>query len=249
MKKLFLLTLVVCSASALIAQDSTATASGKKKKKDWSKVSLAGRANDHFMIQIGYNGWATNQSSINTKGVPRSFNFYFMLDFPFKTDPRYSVGLGAGLATDNTYFKNTYIDIAGLSTNTLVFKDVSNAEHFKKYKLMTTYLEAPIELRFSANPETPNKSWKFAIGGKFGLLTSASTKGKTLLSSSGATVASYTEKEKSKKFFNGTRLSGTARISYGVLGIYGAYQITNLVKDGAGPTINPFQIGISISGL
>lgn len=247
MKKLFLLSLVVCSASSLIAQDSTAL--GKKKKKDWSKVSLSNRPNDHFMIQIGYNAWASSDNSIKTKGLPRSFNFYFMLDFPFKTDPRYSVGIGAGLATDNVYFKDTYIDIAGLSNNTLKFQDVSNAEHFKKFKLMTTYLEAPVELRFSSNPETPNKSWKFALGGKFGLLTSASTKGKTLLSSSGSTIASYTQKEKSKKFFNGTRLSATARISYGVFGIYGAYQLTSLLKDGSGPTINPFQIGISISGL
>jgi len=249
MKKLLLLSLVVCSASALFAQDSTATATGKKKKKDWSKVSLANRANDHFMIQIGYLGWATSDNTINSKGIPRTFNFYFMLDFPFKTDPRYSVGLGAGLATDNMYFKNTTIDIAGLNNSTLLFKDASNAEHFKKLKLMTTYLEAPVELRFSSSPETPNKSWKFALGGKFGFLTSASVKGKTLLNATGGTIANYTEKQKSKRFFNGSRLSATARISYGVFGIYGAYQITSLLKDGSGPSINPFQIGISISGL
>ena len=55
--------------------------------------------------------------------------------------------------------------------------------------------------------------------------------------------------EKSKRFFNGTRLSVTGRISKGVFGIYGSYQVNQFIKDGLGPDIRPFQIGISISGL
>jgi hypothetical protein len=126
---------------------------------------------------------------------------------------------------------------------------VADTNHFKKYKLATTYLEAPVELRFAMNPENTNRSWKFAIGGKIGTLMSASTKGKTLQNRSGNTINAFTQKEKAKRFFEGTRLSVTGRISYGVFGIYGAYQVNSFIKDGMGPDVRPFQVGISISGL
>ena len=38
--------------------------------------------------------------SIGTKGFSRTFNMYLMLDFPFRTNPHFSVALGPGFATD-----------------------------------------------------------------------------------------------------------------------------------------------------
>jgi hypothetical protein len=247
MKKLFTLFLALAAVSSVIAQDSTITT--KKKRKDWSQVNLSNRANDHFLLQLGYNGWSQKPDTINTKGFSRSFNMYFMYDFPFRTNPRYSVALGAGIGTDNMYFSKTIIDISGRNKNELTFKNVSDTNYFKKYKLATAYLEIPVELRFSANPENPNKSWKIALGGKVGFLVSANTKGKNLLNKSGGTINSFTQKEKARRYFNGTRLSVGGRISYGVFGIYGTYQINNFIKEGFGPDVRPFQIGLSISGL
>jgi hypothetical protein len=252
MKKLITLSFALALVLPLFAQDSTKATTApaeKPKKRDWSKVNLSNRPNDHFMLQIGYNGWAQRPDTINMKGIPRSFNMYFMFDFPFKTNPRFSVGIGAGLGTDNMYLDKMTIDIAGRNTTSLSFKNVADTNYFKKYKILTTYLEAPIELRFAANPANTNKSWKIAVGGKIGTLLAASTKGKNLMNKNGGTISSYIEKEKSKRYFNGTRLSVTGRISKGVFGVYGSYQINNFIKDGFGPDIRPFQIGISISGL
>jgi hypothetical protein len=250
MKKLITLSLALAFVFPLFAQDSTKAPAAKPKKKDWSKVNLSNRPNDHFMLQLGYDGWASRPDTISTKGIPRSFNMYFMFDFPFKTSPRFSVGLGLGLATDNMYFNKMTVDIAGRTTNQLTFKSVDSS-YFKKYKLMTTYLEIPVELRFSADPENPNKAWKAAIGAKVGTMLAAATKGKSLMSH-GSVVNNYTEKIKSKRYFNSTRLAVTGRISKGVFGIFGTYQINQFIKDGAAPNlpdIRPFQIGISISGL
>ena len=246
MKKLITLSLALAFVFPLFAQDSTIA---KPKKKDWSKVNLSNRPNDHFMLQLGYNGWSGMPDTINTKGIPRSFNMYFMFDFPFKTSPRFSVGLGVGLGTDNFYLDKMTVDIAGRSGNTLAFRNVSDTNYFKKYKVATTYLEIPVELRFAADPENTNKSWKVAVGGKVGTMLSAMTKGRILLSHNGGTINSYTEKIKSKRFLNSTRLAVTGRISKGIFGIFGSYQINQFVKDGAGPDIRPFQIGFSISGL
>ncbi len=248
MKKLLTLFFTVACVTAVMAQDSTVVAP-KKKKKDWSKVSLGHRANDHFMLQLGYSGWAQRPDTINTSGLPRSFNVYFMFDFPFKSDPRFSIGIGAGLGTDNIFFKNTEIDISGKNANKLGFKNVADTNHFKKYKLATTYLEAPVELRFVANPENSNRSWKIAIGGKIGTMLSAETKGKTLQNRNGGTINGYTLKEKSKRYFNGTRLSATGRIGYGNWSLYGSYQLNTFIKEGFGPDVRPFQIGITLSGL
>jgi hypothetical protein len=217
--------------------------------KKWSTLNLNNRANDHFMIQLSVDNWANKTDTMQLKGISRGFNMYLMYDMPFKTNPQFSVAGGVGVSTSNIYFEKTYIDIAGRNKNVLDFADVSDTTNFKKYKLTTAYLEVPLELRWLANPENSNRSWKIAIGGKIGTLISASTKGKTLQSSSDQVVLNGTFKEKSKRFFNGTRMSATLRAGYGNFSLFGSYQLNNFIKEGSGPNIRPYQIGLTISGL
>lgn len=250
MKKLLFAVLAVISTTSLVAQDSLVVKKEKeeKVKTDWSKVKLTNRSNDHFMLQIGHNGWSSVPDTVTTGGLSRSFNAYFMFDLPFKMDPRFSVGIGAGIGTDNFFLKKTMVDIRGVSNNQLTFKNVADTNYFKKYKITTAYLEAPIEIRFQSDP-TKKNSFKAAIGGKVGTLVSASTKGKNLLNKNGGTILSGTVQEHSKRFFNGTRLQATARVGYGIFSLYGSYQINAFVKEGFGPDIRPYQIGLTISGL
>jgi hypothetical protein len=42
---------------------------------------------------------------------------------------------------------------------------------------------------------------------------------------------------------------GTARVGIGVFSIFGAYQITSVLKTGAGPDMKLYQVGITLSGL
>jgi hypothetical protein len=210
--------------------------------------NLKSRANDHFLLQFGYTSWAKKPDSIHTQGFSRSWNMYFMFDFPFKSNPKISVAIGAGVGTDNIYFDKTYIGIKDI-TPTLRFQDVSDTVHFKKYKLATAFLEAPLELRFSSNPATPNKSYKVAIGIKGGIFLQAHTKGRILQNASGATLNEYTLKETSKRFFNSSRFAATARLGYGVVSAFGTYQLNTLFKEGLGPDVRPFTIGLTLSGL
>lgn len=259
MKKHFVLAIAFLATTAAFAQKkdsvstaivkpasaSTTTSSGKK---DWSKVLLGRRANDHFMFQLGYDNWAQAPDSIHIQGFNRSANFYFMFDFPFKTDPRFSVGAGLGIGTSNIFFDKQNVRIAA-NNPTLAFSDESQTDHWKKFKLVTTYAEVPIELRFAMDPENTNSSWKFAVGAKIGLMLSAHTKGKTRQNSFGQTIGNYTEKEASKQYFNSTKLAATARISKGVFGIFGQYQINSLIKANYGPSVFPFSFGLVLSGL
>ncbi|MBI3883326.1 MAG: outer membrane beta-barrel protein, partial [Sphingobacteriales bacterium] len=125
--------------------------------------------------------------------------------------------------------------------------DYTNKDHFKKYKLATTYLEVPLELRYTAHPEKENKSWKFAAGIKVGFLLNAHTKGKTLQYQNGSSN-NFVEKINTNRFFNTTRVSGTARIGYGHYSLFGSYSLTTFLKND-NADIRPYQIGITLSGL
>jgi len=241
MKKILLVVLCTLTIASICAQD-------EPKPEPKKKPNLASRANDHLLLQFGYTSWARIPDSINTKGFPRTFNAYFLFDFPFKSNPKISVGIGAGVGTDNIFFDKTYVGIKDI-TPTLQFHDQSDTTHFKKNKLATAYLEAPLELRFSSNPANPNKSFKVALGIKGGLLMGAHIKQKTQQSSTGATLNDYIEKQYSKRFFNSSRFSGTVRIGYGVFSVFGTYQINALFKEGLGPDVRPWTIGLTLSGL
>jgi hypothetical protein len=221
----------------------------KPAPKDWSKVSLVNRANDHLMVQLAYEAWAGKPDTIHTTGFARTFNIYFLFDFPFKTDPRLSIATGLGFGVDNMFFNKMTPTVNSISNQTLAFPDQSGGNHYKKNKLVTTYLEAPVELRFATDPEHTNSCWKFAAGVKIGEMLSAYTKGKTLQSNADQTIQSGIEKESSKKYFNTTRLVGTLRVSKGFIGVFGQIQATPLIHNGEGPSIFPFSIGVTLSGL
>jgi hypothetical protein len=218
-------------------------------KKALDKVDLSNRSNDHLMVQFGLDGWSgVVPDSARPDGLSRHFNAYIMLDKPFKTNPRYSVGLGVGIGTSNIFFERKRVDVKSQAVR-LPFTTLDSANHFKKYKLTTAYVEAPVELRYSSDPASGNGGFKAALGVKVGQLISVHTKGKILVDKNGTTVNSYVQKETSKKFFNSTRLAVTGRVGYGVVSLYGAYQITSLLKDASGPEIRPYSLGICISGL
>ncbi len=214
----------------------------------WQSVELANRSNDHFMLQYGFDGWSGTNDSTEPSGFSRHFNLYFMLDKPFRNSPKFSVGIGLGIGSSNIFFDSKSVDIKS-NTTRLPFTNLDSANHFAKYKLTTVYFEAPVELRFNSNPINSNKSFKAALGVKVGTMIDAHTKGKKLVDKNGNTVNDYILKEKSKRYFNTTRLSVTGRVGIGIISLSGAYQITSLLKDGAGPVINPYSIGLTISGL
>jgi Outer membrane protein beta-barrel domain len=212
------------------------------------KDKYKGKANDHFMIQFTGDTWSGKPDSIKTKGIGRGANIYFMINKPFKTNKNLSVAFGAGFGTSSIYLSKTSASITG-NTPLLVFKNLDTLQRFKKYKVATAYLEIPLELRYTKNPDNADKSLKFAIGAKVGTLLSAFTKGKTLQDKNGATLNEYTEKLKKKSYFNSTRIALTARVGYGHFSLYAQYQVTSVFKDAVSAPIKPLSIGFTISGL
>jgi len=216
-----------------------------KVKPDYSKLDLSKRASDHFMLQFGIAGWGNkDENSITTKGFNRTFNGYFLFDFAFKSNPKLSVAVGPGVGSDNIYFDKMTVDLN--TRNGASFKR-DTITRYKKHKLETGFLEAPIELRYSTNPENMNKGWKFAFGAKVGTMLAAKVKSKVDLDATG--TGGYISKEKDKRYLNTTRFALTARAGLGNLSIFGTYTVTSFFKEGLGPSVKPFSIGLTLSGL
>lgn len=241
MQKFFLLLLTVLLFATTQAQNN-----GKVTR----KIDISNRPGDHLMIQLSSDHLTAMPDSIanHQSGFSKGLNAYVMLDKPFKSSPKYSIGIGIGVGSSNIAFKKMNIDIKA-TTAKLPFKAADSTDHFKKYKLSLGYLEIPLELRYSSDPLNSGNSFKAAIGLKVGTLINAHTKGKDLQNKNNALLSSYIEKENSKKYFNGTRFMATARVGYGIFSLFGAYQLNSVLKDIAGAPMRLYQVGITISGL
>jgi hypothetical protein len=219
-------------------------------KKDWSKVDLSKRPADHLLIQIGSDMWTGRPDSVNTIGSGRHFNFYGMVDKPFKSNKHYSLAFGAGFSTSNIYFGSTsYVNLKATGSS-LPFVNYGT-NHFNKHKLTTVYLEAPVELRYYSDPENPQKSWKFAVGAKLGLLWKSYTKSKNYVDQNGRTIygTSYILKEQNKNYINPVDAKLTARIGYANYSLHGEFQITGVARPGYAADMHTVSIGLTISGL
>ena len=206
--------------------------------------------NDHFMVQVSSDYWLNAPDSISSHrdGSTRGANVYFMINKPFQSNVHLSAAFGLGVGSSHHFFNRMSADITGVSP-VLKFNSLDTLTRFSKYKISTTYLELPIELRYFSNPENPNKSVKFAVGVKIGTLLNAHSKGKTLVNASGTKLKDYTEKLTSKSYFNTSRLAVTARVGYGNFSVFGSCNITQVFKDKVATNMSLLQVGINLAGL
>src|SRR5687767_1151497 len=124
-KTLLTATFAILLVAAKAQTDSVNSNSTTPRKIDSKKVDLSNRSNDHFMLQYGFENWSGTPDSIETSGFSRFTNVYLMLDKPFKTNPRFSVGLGVGIGGSSIFFDKTYVNVKSLSTR-LPFTNVDS---------------------------------------------------------------------------------------------------------------------------
>ncbi len=213
-----------------------ATALGAKAQNTAASIM---HSRDFFMVQLGYDTWIGAPDSMHIGGLSRGFNLAFMYDFPFKEGSHLSVAPGLGLSSSNIFFDDQRVDIGG-SSQTLAFPHDSV---YKRYKLATAFLEIPVELRYRQFADNANTGFKAALGLKFGTLLSVHTKGKRV--AGGKRV----DKVSDKGYFTPWRVAATARVGWGNWAVFSSYTLTALLKETAGPQVNAFSIGLSLSGL
>lgn len=214
------------------------------------KRNFSEHPSDHFILQLSSDRWLQAPDSISDKrrSNSRGANIYVMIDKPFLSNHHFSIAFGAGIGTSHVFLEKMNAKIDGNSP-TLLFEKRDGLSYYKKYKIATTYLEAPVEFRFSSNPSNPSKSFKVGLGARIGTLLNAHTKGKIEKDASGNTISASVQKVSTKSYFNSTRLAATARIGYGNICLFGGYTLTAVFKDGVASDMRLLQVGLSFSGL
>lgn len=207
------------------------------------ETAIVKPSRDFLMLQFTYEGWASKPDSVKTGGIGRGFNGYLCYDFPIKNS-HFSAALGVGVGTSNIYFDNQELRLTDTGTLGTQVRFVNESTDYKKYKLATTYLEAPLELRYFGNSENRNKGFKAAIGIRAGLLVGAHIKDVRTVDGN-----KVVDKLATKRYLDKYRFSTTFRIGYGNFSLFGAYNLNTLFKEGSGPGITPYSIGICLTGL
>jgi hypothetical protein len=199
---------------------------------------------DFVMLQFNYNNWAQKPAYVNVKGLGYGFNGFVCYDFPIKkTSFSFAAGLGVKVSViylNQQVLSNRDTSATGAPAATFAVDTMG----YKRYKFVTTYLSAPLELRYFSNKLNRNKGFKAAIGVQVGTLLGSHTKG--VRSVGGSTIK---DKENTTRYVSTWDFAATARVGYGNFSLFGSYNITNVFKDSQGPVITPYAIGICLSGL
>lgn len=235
MKKcLATLAILITSTSFVFAQD-------VEDNKPETRIQKPSR--DFVMLQLTYENWSKTPDSVKTGGLGRGFNAYLCYDFPIKKS-HFSFAAGLGIGTANIYFDNQQLAVSDTGTLGDQVRFIKETKDYKKYKLTTAYLEAPFELRFYGNKDNRNKGFKAAIGLRVGTLVGAHTKGTYKVEGT-----KMTDKLNTKRYLENWRFAGTVRVGWGNFSLMGTYNLNALFKEGMGPDVVPYSVGLCITGL
>ena len=235
-KILALLAIALMPAALVLAQDEKVNSSAVP-------PPIVKPSRDFVVLQLGYTTWAQKPDSVKTKTIGYTFNGYVCYDFPIKKS-KFSFATGLGINTSVIYLDQQVLanrDTGSLGNQARFIPDTS---HYKRYKFVTTYLQAPFELRYFSNTLNRNKGFKAAIGMQVGTLLGAHTKG--LRSVDGTNVK---EKVDTKRYVSTWNFAATARVGWGNFALFGSYNLTNVFKENSGPVITPVTAGICLTGL
>ena len=181
-----------------------------------------------------------------------TFNLYYQYEMRFGKS-NFSFVPGIGFSFERFRFKDGRVLTNYPKYDSMKMETPLNAgfTSLKKSKLITNYIEVPLEFQYSLNPEDPARSFKISIGGRIGYLFDSFSKVK---------YHEYTEnkKIKDKQNFNLTqfRYGLTSRISFGSFSIFGYYNLSPLFQKGKGPVnhgvitdFNTFTVGLSLASF
>jgi hypothetical protein len=208
-----------------------------------------------FSIDFGLNFPMGDSAAFETAAFgSRTLNVYYQLDKRIG-QTKFSVHPGLGFGFERYKFTNnrTLGYVAGPNgpfdelQMIEIISAYPNISGIKKSQLITNYLDAMVEIRFSTNPNDPARSFKVSAGFKAGVLIDSFTKLK--LNEDGES-----KKFKNKQDFNLNpfRYGATLRIGAGNFGVFGYYSLTPIFRDKEGPNqaeLTNFTVGLTLAGF
>ena len=183
----------------------------------------------------------------------RTVNVYYQYDYRLFKSP-FSIVPGIGFALERYRFKDNYaVGYTNDTHNQVTMLPPGDlpTPNIKKSMLVTNYLEVPLELRYTLNPEDPSRSLKLSVGGRIGWMFDSFNKIK--YSEDGETKKL---KDKQDYNLNPIRYGLVGRLGFGGFSIFCNYNLSPLFRKGEGiqtdGVSNDFKtltFGISVSNF
>jgi hypothetical protein len=191
-----------------------------------------------FVMEFGFNRDLTGPDNFSLHfWGSRTVNFYYQYDLRI-ANSKFSLVPGIGVSLERYTFKKyrTFVNyndsLRLLAPNERIVANsdtIRGMAGVRNSKLITNFVDIPVELRFTSNPDDPARAFKVAIGGRVGYLLDSFAKVK------------YKEDGEMKKLkdkqdfnLNKLRYGVSARIGYGNFSIFAYYNLTDLFEKNKG---------------
>lgn len=171
--------------------------------------------------------------NFDLRGINQGVSVYSMFNFEFENTPHFA-SVGIGYTGHNFYMKDAFLATP--------YGDVTNFENViydcERSKINTNYIDIPVEVSFKFMDQ-----FKVSAGFKFGILASGKSKYVGELYNDDKTWRiKYGKINNLEKYV----YSLTVRAAYKSVHVFMAYQFSDTFKNGLGPSIKPFSIGIGV---
>lgn len=192
-----------------------------------------------FGFDIFTDIWMGTPEGMVTGKLNLGLSFFGMYEQRIWDDNKnFTLGMGAALTT-HQLTSNMYIQDP--TAGVIVFDSIPIHLDYSTSKLIVTYLDFPIEIRYKSDND-----FRFAIGAKVGFRFDSHTKYKGQRID-GTSPAKETIKYKNIANIESIRFGPTMRIGYKWLNLSMYYSMTKMFLDSRGPGLRNFSIGITMN--
>lgn len=220
------LALLLSAAVNLIAQESARPPVEK----------IHDRWEDKIVLEFTNDMWVNLPSGVELRPFSPGFKGYLFSDYSFgKSD--FSFAWGLGVSVDNVHSNATFlrgIDVDGVTLDQELTPFPEGYE-YNRNKLVTTFIEIPIEFRYI---HTGPRPFKMAVGFRVGYMVSNHQK--------------IIDTEGKRKYYdfdalNEFRYGLSARMGVGFVQLTGFYSLVPLVDPGKGSDVIAVSLGLAFT--
>ncbi|MBO4567711.1 MAG: outer membrane beta-barrel protein [Bacteroidales bacterium] len=169
--------------------------------------------------------------NFDLRAINQGWGTYLTYNFPMG-ESKHTVSLGGGYSCHNFYMKNAWL--AEPYTHAIEFTEAP----IKKSRVTFHYMDIPLEV----NLRIADK-FKISFGAKVSFLIQANSKAVGYMNYDGH---KWEIKYNNINAVESIVYSSFARFGYRSINLYVGYQFNSSFKEGRGPAVLPFSIGIGI---
>jgi len=148
---------------------------------------------------------------------------------------------GLGIDYNGYRFNAKNVKLTNDVTNNQIRFDSVNNRELTKNKLRVSSIEVPLMIGFATSKKNPDKGFKVAVGVIGSYIYNS--KYKLNFTEDKASTEQVIKDNFHLRPFN---VKATARVGYKGLMLFANYSLLSMFKDGQGPDVRPFEIGISL---